>query len=125
MFDLTAEEARLLLQVALMAVGANRFVSAAKLFAVLERFRPDSPEVAAGKAVALISAHRFAECLEYLDAEALARFPGSAMLQAFKGMALVRMERAQEAREPLAIASSQTQDPAAAQLARDLLKDIQ
>ena len=40
MFDLSTEEARLLLNVALMATGQNRFQTAAKILAALERFRP-------------------------------------------------------------------------------------
>jgi len=124
MFDLTAEEARLLLNVAMMAVGANRFRSAAKIFAALDRLRPDSPQVAAGQAVALISAMRFAECVDYLDGVALRKFPGDAMLLAFKGMALVRMDRPTEAREPLGAAAAQTGDPAAARLAQGMLEGL-
>jgi len=123
MFDLAAEEARLLLNVALMASGGNRFQSAAKIFAALERFRPDAPEVACGKAVALVSAQQFAACIDYLDGEALRRFPGNAMLLAFKGLALMRMDRRQEAAAPLQAAAGQTDDPAAAQLAKGLLND--
>ena len=121
MFDLSAEEARLLLNVALMATGGNRFKSAAKIVAVLERFRPDAPSVAAGQAIALISARQFAACVEWLDGVALARFPGNAMLLAFKGMALMRMERNDDARAPLEAAARQSDDPAAAQLAAGLL----
>jgi len=123
MFDLTAEEARLLLNVALMASGGNRFRSAAKIFAVLERFRPDAPEVACGKAVALVSAQQFPTCVDYLDGEALRRFPNHAMLLAFKGLALMRMDRRQEAAGPLQAAASQMEDLAAAQLAKGLLND--
>ena len=122
MFDLTAEEARLLLNVALMATGGNRFQSAARILAALERFRPDAPEVPVGKAIALISAQKFAEAVAFIDTEGLPRFPDSAMLKAFKGMALIRMERMNEAEMPLREAAEQTQDPAAAKLAGDLLK---
>jgi len=125
MFDLTAEEARLLLKVAMMATGRNRFRSAAKILAALERFRPDQASVATAKAIALISAQKFAEAVEFVDSEGLARFPGSAMLKAFKGMALVRMGRQEDAMEPLEQAASQTEDPAAARLADDILKDLQ
>lgn len=124
MFDLTAEEARLLLNVAMMATGGNRFQSAAKIFAVLERFRPSSPQVAAGKAIALVSAQQFEACVDYLDGEALRKFPGDAMLLAFKGMALFRMNRNVEAREPLERAAAQTADQAAAQLAAGMLADL-
>jgi len=124
MFDLTPEEARLLLNVAMMAVGGNRFKSAARIFVVLERFRPDSPQVVAGQAIALISALKFGECLAFLDEVALKRFPDDAMLLAFRGMALMRMNRADDAREPLTAAAEQLVDPAAAQLARGLLEGI-
>lgn len=124
MFDLTAEEARLLLNVAIMATGGNRFQSAAKILAALERFRPSSPQVAAGKAIALVSAQQFEACVSYLDEEALQKFPDDPMLLAFKGMALLRMNRIVEAREPLDKAATQTADPAAAQLATGLLEDM-
>lgn len=122
MFDLTAEEARLLLNVALMAIGRNRFKSAAKILAALERFRPDQASLAVAKAIALISALNFAAAVQYIDEEGLVRFPDSAMLQAFKGMALLRMGRFEDAREPLEAAVRGT-DPAAAKLAADLLGD--
>ena len=122
MFDLTTDEARLLLNVALMATGANRFQSAAKIFAVLEKFRPSSPSVSIGKAILLISAQKYAEAVEYIDGEALGKFPDNAMLFAFKGMALKKAGREQEASEALFKASEQTVDPAAAQLAKGLME---
>ncbi len=122
MFDLTAEEARLLLNIALMAVGGNRFQSAAKILAVLERFRPDAPSVAAAKAVALLSAREFAACLDFLDGTALQRFPANPMLLAFRGLALQRLDRGAEAEASLAEAAAQTADPAAAQLAKGLME---
>ena len=39
MFELAPDEARLLLDVALMATGQNRFQSAMKILAALEPFR--------------------------------------------------------------------------------------
>ena len=122
MFDLESDEARLLLDIALMATGANRFRSSAKILAALERFRPDSSAIACAKAVALVSALRFAECVEYLDGEALRRFPENPMLLAFRGMALLRMDRKDDALPSLRMAAEQTVDPAAAKLAADLLK---
>lgn len=123
MFDLAPEEARLLLKIAMMAIGRNRFGSAARILAVLERFRPSEPSIAAAKALALISALKFAEAVEFIDREGLVKFPGSAMLQAFKGMAYVRLQRPQDAREPLELAV-RGDDPAAARLAGDLLADL-
>ncbi len=121
MFDLTTEEARLLLNIALMAVGGNRFQSAAKILAVLERFRPEAPSVASAKAVALLSAQKFTECVDFLEGTALVRFPGNPMLLAFKGMALTRLGREEEAADSLRLAAGQDDDPAAAQLAKGLM----
>ena len=121
MFDLSGEEARLLLNVALMATGQNRFQSAARILATLGRFRPAEASVAAANAILFISMLDFKGAIDYIDREALPRFPGSAMLKAFKGMALLRMDRPAEARIPLEEAANQSADLAAAQLAKDLL----
>ena len=43
------------------------------------------------------------------------------MLLVFKGMALLRMGQLSEAQAPLLAAANQTADPAAANLAKDLL----
>ena len=51
----------------------------------------------------------------------MTRFPGAPMLLAFKGMALLRMDRVAEAQGPLNAAANQAADPAAANLAKDLL----
>ena len=122
MFDISSEEARLLLNVALMATGQNRFRSAEKILSALERFRPEEASVAVANAILRISMMDFKGAVDYVDREALPRFPSSAMLKAFKGMALLRMNRNAEARSPLEEAASDTADPAAAQLAKDLLK---
>ena len=121
MFDLTPEEARLLLNVALMATGQNRFRSAAKILAALDRFRPGEASVASANAVLFISMMDFAGAVDYIDRVGLVRFPHSAMLKAFKGMALLRMNRRDEAMVPLSEAASGDSDPAAAQLAKDLM----
>ena len=121
-FDLESEEARLLLNVALMATGQNRFQSAAKILAALGWFRPGEASVAVANAILFISMKDFQGAVDYIDGDALPRFPSSAMLKAFKGMALLRMNRAAEARIPLEEAASDTVDPAAAQLAKDLME---
>ena len=121
MLDVTPEEARLLLKVALMATGQNRFQSAAKILAALERFRPAEASVAVANAILLISMLDFRGAISYIDDVALPKFPDSAMLRAFKGMSLVRLNRLDEARIPLSEAANQSADPAAAQLAKDLM----
>ena len=120
-FDLSSDEAKLLLNVALMATGQNRFRSAATILAALERFRPKEASVAVANAILLISMLDFGGAVDYIDRIALPKFPSSAMLMAFKGMALIRLGRNQEAAQPLAAAAEQTADPAAAQLAKDLM----
>ena len=122
MFDLTPEEARLLLNVALMAVGRNRFRSAAAILAALERFRPNHPSIAEAKMVALMSAGDFLAAVTYADGDGSRNFPNSAMLQAFKGMALIRLDRKSEARDVLSAVAAQDGNPAAARMAQDLLK---
>jgi len=121
MFDIAGEEARLLLNVALMATGQNRFQSAAKILAALGVFRPEEASVASANAILFISMLDFQGAVDYLDREAIPRFPDAAMLKAFKGMALLRMNRPSEARIPLEEAANQSADPAAAQLAKDLM----
>ena len=121
MFDLTPEEARLLLNVALMATGQNRFRSAAKILTALGAFRPEEASVASANAILFISMLDFQGAVDYLDHEAIPRFPDAAMLKAFKGMALIRMGRTAESRIPLEEAANQTADPAAAHVAKDLL----
>lgn len=121
MFDLSGEEARLLLNVALMATGRNRFQSAAKILAALERFRPEEASIPSAYAILFISMLDFQGAVDYIDREALPRFPENAMLKAFKGMAYLRMGRDAEARGPLEEAANQTADPAAAKLAKDML----
>lgn len=121
MFDLEPEEARELLNVALMAIGQNRFQSATKILAALERFRPGEASLPVANTILLISRQDFQGAVDYVDHDALPRFPDSAMLRAFRGMALLRMNREAEARISLEEAANQSADPAAAQLARDLL----
>ena len=121
MFDLAPEEARLLLNVALLATGRNRFQSAAKILAALERFRPGEPSLPAATAILFISMRDFQGAVDYLDGDALPRFPDAPMLLAFKGMALLRMGLVSDAQAPLLAAANQTADTAAANLAKDLL----
>ena len=120
-FDLKSEEAKLLLNVALMATGQNRFRSAAKILAALERFRPEEASVAVANAILFISMMDFQGAVDYINHDALPRFPSSGMLKAFKGMALLRMNRTAEARGPLEEAASDMSDPAASHLLKALL----
>jgi hypothetical protein len=92
-FDLRPDEARLLLNVALMATGKNFFKSATKILAALEGFRPGEESVGTAKVILMISIGEFEMAVDYIDREALVKWPDSAMLRAFRGMALIRMGR--------------------------------
>ncbi len=122
MFELTSDEARLLLNVAMMAIGGNRFQTAGTILSALERYRPEEESLASVWALLLLSAQDFQAAVDYIDRIGLVKFPNSAMLQAFKGIAYLRMDKPNEAREPLTKAAEQTADKAAAQMAKDLLK---
>ena len=121
MFDITPDEARLLLNIAMMATGSNRFASAAKILAALGGFRPGNPSLAAANAMLVMSIGDFQGAVDYIDREALPQNPDAAMLKAFKGMSLLRMGRVAEARVPLEEAAGQSADPAAAKMAKDML----
>lgn len=121
MFELGPDEARLLLNIALMATGQNRYQSAARILEALERFRPKNESLAVAKAVLMISMREFAMAVDYIDSSALVDHPGSAMLKAFRGMALIRMENRGDAEECLREAAASS-DVAAANLARCLLE---
>ncbi len=124
MFDLEPEEARLLLDIALLATGQNRFGSAEKILSALRGYRPQSESLSVAEAVLMLSRGDTGEALDFIDRELRPdRFPDSAMLAAFKGLALIRAERLPEARAALAAAAAaEDRDPAAAQLAKELLK---
>lgn len=121
MFDIVPDEARLLLDIALMAVGAGRFKSAESILSALEDFRPDSEQIDTARMILAISKGDFNEAIDFADNVALPRHHESAMIKVFKAMALVRLGRIDEARLPIKEVSEQTLDPAASQLAKDML----
>lgn len=121
MFDITSDEARLLLNIALMAVGRNRFQSAEKILTALEAYRPNSEQLAIARLILFISRGEFDEGLEFADKDALVKHPHSEMLKAFKAMTLLRLERKDEATELLQRVASQNSDSVAAQLAKDMM----
>lgn len=121
MFDLEPDEARLLLNIALMAIGRNRFRSAETIISALEGYRANSEQLAVTRVIMGISKVELDEALKFIDDEALVKFPASAMLKAFKGMILMRLNRTGEAQAILREAAEQSVDPAAAQLAKDML----
>ncbi len=121
MFDLEPQEARLLLDVALLATGQNRFDTAMKILAALKAYRPKAESLAVAEAVLLLSRGATDEALAFIEREQRPeRFPDSAMLKTFKGLALLRAERPQDARAVLAEAADAS-DLSAAQMAKDLL----
>ena len=121
MFDVTSGEARLLLDIALMATGRNRFRSAETILAALDEFRPRSEQLAVARMILAISKGDLQGAVDFADGIALCNHPDSAMIKAFKGMALLRLERTAEAMNVMKEAAEQTGDPAAARLAKDMM----
>jgi predicted Zn-dependent protease len=121
MFDITSGEARLLLDIALMATGRNRFKSAETILAALDEFRPRSEQLAVARMILAISRGDLQGAVDFADRTGLADHPDSAMIKAFKGMALLRLERAGEAMNVMAEAAAQTDDPVAARLVKDMM----
>ena len=119
-FELQAEEARLLLNIALMATGKNLFRSAASILEALEGFRPDSESVGVAKVVLMLSMKQADLAVEYVRGQALPKWPESGMLKAFLGMALQQLGRNDEARQALQEAAL-SKDPAAVNLAKGFL----
>ena len=73
------------------------------------------------KAILMISIGEFELAVDYIDREALVKWPDSAMLRAFRGMALIRMGRRDAARDCL-VEAARSSDEAAANLAKGLLE---
>jgi Flp pilus assembly protein TadD len=121
MFDVTSGEARLLLDIALMATGRNRFRSAETILASLDEFRPRAEQLAVARMILAISKGDLQSAVDFADGIALCDHPDSAMIKAFKGMALLRLERTAEAMNVMKEAAEQTGDPAAARLAKDMM----
>ena len=79
MFDLSTEEAQLLLETGLMAIGQNRFKSAMKILVALEQYRPGHESLDVAKVILCLSQFQGKIALEFLDNEALPRHPDSRM----------------------------------------------
>ena len=97
MFDLEPEEARLLLNIAFLAVGRGRYRSAGEILDVLETFRPEREEPLLARAILMINQVALKEAIEYIDSIALPRFPDSTWLKTFRGLALMRLGKNEEA----------------------------
>ena len=121
MFDVASGEARLLLDIALMATGRNRFKSAETILASLDEFRPNSEQLAVARMILAISKGDLQGAVDFADGTALLNHPDSAMVKAFKGMALLRLERTAEAMKVMNEVAEQTADPVAAHLAKDMM----
>ena len=121
MFDITSGEARLLLDIALMATGRNRFKSAETILAALDEFRPGSDQLAVARMILAISKGDLQGAVDFADGRRFAGQPVSPMVEAFKGMALLRLERTVEAMKTIEEVAAQTEDPVAARLAKDMM----
>ena len=122
MFDLSTEEAQLLLETGLMAIGQNRFTSAMKILMALEQYRSGHESLDVAKVILCLSQFQGKIALEFLDNEALPRHPDSRMLKAFRCMALIQLKRGEEARPVLW--ELQNGDDNAADLAKGMLENL-
>ena len=122
MFDLSTEEAQLLLETGLMAIGQNRFKSAMKILVALEQYRCGHESLDVAKVILCLSQFQGKIALEFLDSEALPRHPDSRMLKAFRCMALIQLKRGEEARPVLW--ELQNGDDNAADLAKGMLENF-
>ena len=122
MFDLSTEEAQLLLETGLMAIGQNRFKSAMKILVALEQYRSGNESLDVAKVILCLSQFQGKIALEFLDSEALPRHPDSRMLKAFRCMALIQLQRGEEARPVLR--ELQDGDDNAADLAKGMLENF-
>ena len=122
MFDLSTEEAQLLLETGLMAIGQNRFKSAMKILMALEQYRSGHESLDVAKVILCLSQFQGKIALEFLDNEALPRHPDSRMLKAFRCMALIQLQRNEEARPVLW--ELQNGDDNAADLAKGMLENF-
>lgn len=112
MFDLTTEEVQLMLETALMAIGQNRFKSAMTILMALDQYRHGHESLDVAKALLCLSQFQGLIALDYLDREALVRHPESRLLRAFRCIALVQLNRLDEA-HPQLLALSDGEDNAA------------
>jgi predicted Zn-dependent protease len=104
-----------------MATGRNRFKSAETILASLDEFRPNSEQLAVARMILAISKGDLQGAVDFADGTALLNHPDSAMVKAFKGMALLRLERTAEAMKVMNEVAEQTADPVAARLAKDMM----
>jgi len=122
MIELSTVEVQLLLETALMAIGQNRFNSAMKILMALEGCRPGHESLDVAKALLCLSQYQGKVALDFLDNEALPRHPDSRMLKAFRCMALVQLNRGEEARSDLW--ELQADDDNAGRMARSMLESL-
>ncbi len=122
MLELTTEEVQLLLETALMAIGQNRFKSAMKILMALEQYRPGHESVDVAKVILCLSQFQGKVALEFIDGEALPRHPDSRMLKAFRCMALIQLQRGEEAKPVLW--ELQDGDDNAANLSKSMLESM-
>jgi Flp pilus assembly protein TadD len=87
----------------------------------LDEFRPNAEQLAAARMILAISKGDLQGAVDFADGIALREHPDSAMIKAFKGMALLRLERTAEAMKVMKEAAEQTGDPVAARLAKDMM----
>ena len=118
--ELQADEARLLLNAAMLAAGWNRFGIAEGILSALERFRPGAEALDVARVVILLNRRQFADAVLFIDSQGLKRHPASGMLTALRGLALIHQGKRKAAIGCLKSAS-ESGDSAAADIAKGLM----
>ncbi len=119
--ELASDEARLLIELALIAIGEGRLAEAKVITDAVDAFRPGDVSVFVARALSELRGNNPHEAVRVLREEGLQRHPESHMLRAFLGMSLQATGYQSQAEEILVQTSEQREDEKAAALARALL----
>ena len=107
MVDLRSDEARVLLDVAVLAIGHGFCSGAAEIISALESVRPGNEQLAVARMVLMLNTHEYEMAVEFADSEGKRRREDSGLIKVFKGLALLRLGRSDDARRCLSEVKSE------------------
>jgi predicted Zn-dependent protease len=119
--ELSAEQIRLLAELGLIAVGEGRLEEAEKIIEAVGAVRPREVAVYIARAMLELRRGQAENAIRLIEQEALQTHPGSPLLQAFLGMALLSAGYAARGRKVLEPVAAGCADERASALARSLL----
>ncbi len=120
---ITDKTVKILGDIGFMASSTGMTKHAFAIFAGIEKARPDSVLPDIGYALEFMNKKKYQEAISILKKQALKKDPGNAAAQAFIGLALMLDGHNKESEECLEAIKS-TEDSAAANMAKELLKEI-